>query len=225
MVVSGLYRGYTKKTEIWPKPKTQCALANFPHKVSGAVGFRTALGPTICGGLDKRREKRCFVYKQHQWIPFPNLKTSRQYASAIEVNIHETLIIGGEDENRNDLKSTELITSFGSEAGKNFPLYIHSHCSFKINSTHGLVTGGNQDRSVTASTWYVELFTSTFTRGPKMKLKRMGHGCATFHHGSKTYGIASGGSLYPNHLKSTEFIDLDQDSPTWTEGKQEKKIV
>ena len=218
--------GYTRKTEIWPRPKTQCALPDYPLEVRGAVGFMTALGPAVCGGY---KEKRCFVYQQHQWMPFPNLKTSRTGASAIEVNSHQTLIIGGYDENWDDLKSTELITSSGSEVGKDFPVTISYHCTFKINSTHGLVTGGIQDvvaggiqdGSWSASTWFVELTTSTFTPGPAMKTKRRWHGCATFHLGSKTYGIVSGG-WNSNYLDSTEIIDLDQSSLTWTEGMQEK---
>ena len=222
MVVTGYegYGGYPRKTEIWPQPKTQCALTDYPLEVSDAVGFMTALGPAVCGGPEI---KRCFVYQQHQWIPFTNLKTPRYGASAIEVSRHQTLIIGGEDENWDDLKSTELITSSGSEVGKDFPVTIFGHCTFKINSTHGLVTGGEQDGSISESTWFVELTTSTFTPGPAMKIERAGHGCATFHLGSKTYGIASGGyNGNGNNLDSTEIIDLDQSSLTWTEGMQEK---
>ena len=229
LVVSGWKRYYydtTRKTEIWPRPKTQCALPDYPLKVYGAVGFMTALGPVVCGGNE---EKQCFVYQQHQWMPFPNLKTSRGHASAIEVSSHQTLIIGGKDENRDKLKSTELITSSGSEEGKDFPVTICYHCSFKINSTHGLVTGGLQDGSTSRSTWsrwswFVELTTSTFTPGPTMKIERRLHGCVTFHFGSKTYGIVSGG-FHPGifrYLDSTEIIDFDQSSLTWTEGMQEK---
>ena len=219
--MSGISR-HSRKTEIWPQPKTQCDLADFPLKVHGAVGFRTALGPAVCGGY---KEKRCFVYQQHQWIPFPPLKTRREFASAIEVNSHQTLIIGGKDKFGHasyDLKSTELITSSGSEEGKDFPVTIQAHCSFKINSTHGLVTAGVQDRSFSASTWFVELTTSTFTPGPAMKNKRMWHGCTTFHLGSKSYGIVSGGYDGTLLMPPTEIIDLNQESLTWTEGMQEK---
>ena len=159
-------------------------------------------------------------------MPFSNLKTPRKYASAIEVNSHQTLIIGGDDENWDDLKSTELITSSGSEVGKDFPVTIWRHCSFKINSTHGLVTGGRQDGSTSTSTWFVDLTKSIFTPGPTMKTKRKLHGCATLHLGSKTYGIVSGGYVGWKNLHSTEIIDLDQESPKWTEGIQDKsKIV
>ena len=82
--MSGISR-HSRKTEIWPQPKTQCDLADFPLKVHGAVGFRTALGPAVCGGY---KEKRCFVYQQRQWIPFPPLKSRREFASAMVAKIN-----------------------------------------------------------------------------------------------------------------------------------------
>merc|ERR1711860_462573 len=195
------------KTELWPGSKTQCDLPDFPIEIRGAVGFNTAKGPVICGGHE---ENRCFLLKQHQWMPFRNLTTARRYASATEVNNDETLIIGG----RNDLKTTELISSSGSVKGKDFPTTIARHCSFKINSTHALVTGGFQDESRSASTWFVDLTTTTVTPGPMMTSRRIGHSCSTFNLGRKTFGVVAGGYLED----STEWIDLKEDSPTWTEG-------
>ena len=50
--------------------------------------------------------------------------------------------------------------------------------------------------------------------------------CATFQHGTKSYGIISGGWDRHDWLDSTEIIDFDQESPEWTEGMQDKsKIV
>merc|ERR1711860_399436 len=129
-----------------------------------------------------------------------------------------TIIIGGYDENGNDFKSTEVITSTGSEEGKEFPVTIWHHCSFKINSTHALITGGIQDGSISASTWFVDLTTTTFTPGPKMTSRRYFHGCSPLHLVRKTYGIVAGGYYNGNYFDSTEWIDLEEDSPTWTEG-------
>merc|ERR1712062_175415 len=144
----------------------------------------------------------------------------RQIASAVQIDPNQALIIGGWDGN-NALKSTEVITSTGSEEGEDFPVTIRLHCSFKINSTHALVTGGYQDGSYSASTWFVDLTTTRFTPGPKMTTARSFHACATFHIGTKTFGIVSGG--YDGYdLDSTNWIDLEEDSPTWTEGMQDK---
>ena len=164
--------GYTRKTEVWPKPESQCALSYFPGGVGGAVGFWTAQGPMVCGGSGGNK---CFLYKKHQWMPSTNIGTQRQRASALQINHNQALIIGGIDGNMNDLKSTEVITSIGSEEGKDFPVRIMSHCSFKINGSHALVTGGIQDGSRSASTWFVDLTTTAFTSGPKMTTARSSH--------------------------------------------------
>ena len=92
--------------------------------------------------------------------------------------------------------------------------------------THGMVTGGVQDGSRSANTWYVDLTTTRVTPGPTMKTGRYEHGCSVFQHGTKSYGIISGGRDGSDRLDSTEMIGLDQESPSWTEGMQDKfKIV
>jgi len=216
---SGPTSTYTTKTELWPKPDSQCSLHDFPLEVEGAVGIWTAQGPTVCGG--NGGENKCFLYRGHQWMPWTNIGTARSDASAIQINPNQTLIIGGNDENGNDLKTTELISSSGSEEG-NIPVTIWGHCSFPINATHGMVTGGLQDESWSANAWYVDLTTTRVTPGPTMKTGRRGHGCATFQHGTKSYGIVAGGyndyGGVDGKLDSTEMIDMDQESPSWTEG-------
>merc|ERR1712004_101460 len=147
------------------------------------------------------------------------MRTPRRWASTIQITSNQAIIIAGYDENGNDFKSTEVITSTGSEEGKEFPVTLAYHCSFKINSTHALVTGGEQDGSHSASTWFVDLTTTRFTPGPEMTSKRIDHSCSTFNLGRKTFGIVAGGGVGDwNFLDSTEWIDLEEDSPTWTEG-------
>ena len=207
-----------RKTELWPgSPDNQCDdLKDYPIESLFAVAFNTAEGPAVCGGP---RENRCFIYKQHQWLPFTNMTTERKFASATEVNNDQALIIGGRDENWNDFNTTEFISTSGAEKGNDFLVPVWGHCSFKINATHALVTGGEQDGSASTSTWLVDLTTTTFTKGPNMKTRRYYHGCSIFHLGTKSYGIVTGGDYAMN---STETIDLDQESPKWTEGMQDK---
>ena len=155
-------------------------------------------------------------------MPWTNMGNERQFASVIQINSNQALIIGGQDEYGSPLKSTELISSSGSEEMTDFPVKIVGHCSFKINATHAIVTGGDQDRSIsTPNTWYVDLTTTRVTPGPTMKTGRSNHGCSVFQHGTKSYGIISGG-WDGSRLDSTEIIDFDQESPSWTEGMQDK---
>ena len=83
---------YGMKTELWPG-SNNCPLPNL--EVRGAVGFLTAQGPTVCGGYGGGN--KCFLYKEHQWMPWTNMGTARYYASAIQINPYQTLIIGGYD--------------------------------------------------------------------------------------------------------------------------------
>ena len=163
------------------------------------------------------------------WMPSTTMGTVRLAASAPQINPNQALIIGGSKYIFNTLKSTELITSSGSEEGKDFPVTISNHCSFKINGSHALVTGGMRDwllsASTYSSTWFVDLTTTTVTPGPKMKTTRKNHACSTFQLGRKTFGIVAGGWDFPNYSDSTEWIDLEEESPTWTEGMQDKSKV
>jgi len=213
-----LTRGKGKKTEVWPEPESHCPLPNFPLEVYGAVGFWTAQGPTVCGGHDgRKRLNKCFLFKEHQWMPWSKMGTARRLASALQIDSNQTLIIGGYVEYGNDLKTTELISSSGYEEGNKFPVTIWGHCSFPFNATHGIVTGGVQDGSWSGNTWYVDLTTTRVTPGPTMKTERGRHGCATFQKGTKSFGIVTGG--FNNRLlDSTEMIELDEESPIWTEG-------
>merc|ERR1711953_1557720 len=103
LVVTG--EGYSqKKTEVWPKPESQCTLPDFPLQVYGAVAFWTAQGPMVCGG--DGGGNKCFLYKNHQWMPSTTMGTPRHDASAIQVTPNQAIIIGGYDENGNDFKST-----------------------------------------------------------------------------------------------------------------------
>ena len=166
-------------------------------------------------------------------MPWTNMRKARIDASAIQINPNQALIIGGYDENYNDLKTSELISSSGSKIVIKKQLFwprptIYSHCSFPFNATHAMVTGGVQDGSRSANTWFVDLATTSFSPGPTMKTKRQDHGCSIFQHGNKSFGIVSGGNninfggYYGERLNSTEMIELDQISPTWTEGMQDE---
>ena len=94
--------------------------------------------------------------------------------------------------------------------------------SLSMQPIYGIVTGGIQDGDYySANTWYVDLTTTKVTPGPTMKTGRNRHGCSVLQHGTKSYGIISGG-YDGSRLDSTEIIDFDQESPSWTEGMQDK---
>jgi len=51
-----------------------------------------------------------------------------------------------------------------------------------------------------------------------MTTKRREHGCSTLQFGTKSFGVVSGGSIGISTDSTTQWIDFDEDSPTWTEG-------
>ena len=233
-----------EETELWPKPDSQCTLQDFPLVVYYPVGFWTAQGPVVCGGYNTNTNqwnRKCFIYKHRQWMPWTNMTTLRGHASAIQIGQNQALIIGGKDR----LNTTELVSSNGSEEGNEFPEIISRHCSFTINATHALVTGGVQNGHWGDDTWYVDLTTQKFTPGPTMKTPRSSHGCSTVQLGNRSFGIVAGGQKSggtttteygldwsetrhrnTGYLYTTEMIDLDQESPEWFRGMQDQsKIV
>ena len=232
LVVTGAGRS-SEKTQLWAKPDSQCTLADFPLPVTGAVGFWTAQGPTVCGGWRSGigSINKCFIYKHNQWMPWTNMRTARWLASALQINPNQALIIGGRDENGNQLKTTEVISSSGSEEGNQFPVDISFHCSFKINATHAMVTGGDQDKdtyrqysSYSDRTWFVDLTTTKVTPGPPMMTGRESHSCSIFQYGTKSYGIVAGGKNGHDDWDScssmTEMIDFNDFLPKWFAGIQ-----
>ena len=123
------------------------AKTDLPLKVWGASGFRTAQRPIVWSG--RGGGNKFFLYKKHQWMPLTNMTTPRNYASALQINPNQALIIGGSDvqtwmmfSSRNYLKSTETVSSSGAEKGKDFSDDIYGHCSFKINAIYGWVISG-----------------------------------------------------------------------------------
>ena len=201
-------------------------MPDFPLEVYGAVGFDTDQGPTVCGGYSNSGKvitKECYTLLSNGWTESSPMSTSRLFASAINIDSTEALILGGYDENSRVLKSSEVMSANGAKKGIDLPVTMAGHCTLKGSKRRGLIGGGNQDGSVSSKTYYLDLDTMEFTPGPSMQTARGNHGCAALHLGGKTYGIMTGGyngNWYTGELDSTEFLAFDQPNPTWTDGKQ-----
>ena len=111
-----------KQMQLWPKTDSQCTLTDFPLEVHSTVGFWTAQGPTVCGG--NGGENKCFLYREHQWMPSTNLGTARNWASALQIDSNQALIIGGRDKNWNDLYCSHNCPTIRSVHWSSFVLII-----------------------------------------------------------------------------------------------------
>ena len=234
LVVSGEIFTYGQKTELIDlgRPNIVCDLPDLPILVSGAVGFNNDNGPTICGGrtYDTGVTDDCYnLNSAHQWESWTSMTTTtRAYASVTQIERDEVLVIGGFDNAATDLKSTEIISSSGSEALDDLPFTIFAHCTLKINDTTALICGGRQNvvQDTSDATWFMDLFTFKISPGPKLQTGREHHGCATLYLGGKNYGIVTGGFQFTpdrKFLDTTEILYLEDDlqakDAIWKPGK------
>ena len=82
------------------------------------------------------------------------------------------------------------------------------HCATILNSTHGILTGGNKNNG---KTMIVELSNFKMVPGPYMEWARYDHGCSQFKHSNGTnFVIVAGGSESEyGKLDSVEILNAD----------------
>ena len=232
LVVSGFPWESGQKVELIDlgRPNIICDIPDFPIQVTGAVGFNSINGPTICGGRksDGTVTNECNnLNSDHQWESLTNMTTRRARASVTQTNSDKVLFIGGlNEETKTELKSIEILGSSGSYASEDLQFTIAYHCTLKINATTALICGGVQDGHIDSdATWFLNLFTFKISPGPKLQTGRQYHGCANLNLGGKNYGIIAGGWQFKPNQKffdTTEILDL-QDlqayNAIWKSGK------
>ena len=229
LVVTGGPWKSGQKTELIDlgSPNINCDLPDFPIQVDGAVGFNSVNGQTICGGRTSDGMNECFnLNSDHQWESLTSMTTTRLFASVTQIDSDEVLITGGIDEAATDLKSTEIISSSGSEASEDLTFTIWGHCTQKINETTALICGGTQNgQDNSDATWFMDLITFKIQEGPRLQTGRLGHGCATLNLDDKNYVIITGGAQRKPEYKvldTTEILDLQDlqtKNPIWKPGK------
>ena len=93
---------------------------------------------------------------------------------------------------------------------------FEKHCATIMNSTHGILTGGNKNNG---KTMMVELSNFHMVRGPDMAYARYDHGCSQFKHPTNgtNFVIVAGGfeDIFPHN--STEIWDPTSNSG-WFQG-------
>jgi len=200
--------------------KVEQSAEDFDTKYS--TGFNTALGPTICGGqFDLATTTLCHVYSETSktWQSSDLALTGkRQNAAVIQVNRDKALLIGGE--NYFHLKSIETMTSSGSTlAQTDLPFSFSFGCAVKVNDTHGLIIGGQQDKTTSAATHYINLNTLETTPGPQLIQKRAYFGCAASNDQVVVAGgVGADSDRDSDKLGMTEILDLTMSNAAWVMG-------
>ena len=196
--------------------------------VRDSVGFLTDLGPTICGGdyysaftdTNYITEKCYILTNGKKWNNSFNLTIPRADASVIQISASKALVIGGYDENGNDLNTMETVNSSGSTRSENTLPFVYAlgGCATKVNETHGLLIGGWQDGNVSSHTHFINLNTLETSPGPELKQKRERFGCAVADNTKVVVGGGVEDSWPFKLLATTEILDLTMPNPSWTSG-------
>jgi len=225
LIVGGYRR--VRQTEILDTYYIQAEEIDADLHVEYAVGFRTKLGPMVCGGkgeegiatsLCHQFDTSSMTFKKETF----SLKSSRKFASAFQLNSDQALVFGGLD--GGPLDTMEIVSSNGSVmSDKRLPFTFSSGCSAKINNTHGIIIGGKQDNKPSAKTYFMNLNSLETSPGPELQQERIFFGCAL----SGTKVVVAGGKgigqthshLATKKLDSTEILDLSKPNPAWTFGK------
>ena len=136
---------------------------------------------------------------------------------------------GGKDNAR---KTTEWVDSNGATPGPSLPWSFHLHCVAKMNTTHYILIGGQDNPKQTLITAFDPAFDLTrsennnkilWTIGPELRGNgRSSHACAHIRHrNGSNYVIAVGGQNIKDKitLDTTEILNADDPSNGWTEGE------
>jgi len=234
LVISGSQlHDFVTKTEIFDltNPNYKCDLPYGNEAMSGGFGGLTKDGILICGGWDYSADKQsheCYHFVENQGFvrSTTSMALARDYAKGIVINGSLWVTGGTIDSVWNSTSSSEILTANKHSPSIDLPKEMFSHCVFKINATHAMITGGLQAMALKKrfnSTFYVNLITNEINQGPDMTVPRAFHGCSAFVHQGRKIAMVAGGSN-DGLLDSVEFLDLENDH-LWTMGpKMPKKV-
>ena len=132
----------------------------------------------------------------------------------------------GSSQNPTSSETSEFIDEKGATSGPDLQWKFYSHCATMMNSTHGILTGG--DDGYPRRTLMVNLDNFEMTRGPDLKeYGRLTHSCAHIRHSNgSNFIIAVGGQYYNDgyhYSDTTEILDADEASKPngcWNPGKK-----
>ncbi len=185
----------------------------------------------LCGGAPSETHPRvlrnCWTLGTRR--QFTSMLSTRAVASSIVVNGGQGLwITGGFHPGLGGpLRSTEIVSIDGTvRRGPNLPARREGHCLVKLNSTTAMLIGGS-NHSYTAThysrkTWFHDIQTRRWIRGPNLNLGRTLHSCGTItdiENGHRMVVVA-GGKFYKSFKAwSTEIMDLSiGPNGNWTSG-------
>ena len=121
------------------------------------------------------------------------------------------MLTGGRTERDQYLKSTLLIDENTIEKFIDLPDVRGGHCFIKINNNLAFLAGG-----WTKTTYFLNLKTLQFSKGPTLPTNRFESGCATFENQGSTIIVIAGGHTTKPNSNSVIFLKLNEKK--WRNG-------
>ena len=129
----------------------QASSFKYPIDVNYASGALVGTTMVLCGGYgDDTYYDSCYRFdkQDNQWTFLSKMSTPRKASAAISIH-NGVWITGGDDEQRNDLSSTEFIFLNGTKKdGPSLPQPRSFHCLVQYKSTIFLTGGFGGERSI-----------------------------------------------------------------------------
>ena len=194
-------------------------LANKVPRVDFATGGLLQNSPIVCGGgYHGITSRDCVVIGK----PEMEIKMieKRRFAASVALDQNTLWIVGGTDEDFNDLNSTEFI-KLGqlSVKGRDLPFTISYHSMIQYDEKSIYIIGGCQNGQLNSKkTWIVDP-TNDFriTEGPSLNKGREFYGCAKMTLNGRTILVVAGGYGNDGQLDSVEILDTSENN-VWTPG-------
>ena len=188
--------------------------------------------PVVCGGYSNQD---CVVIGRDTSTPLVDLTFPRPESASVLIDDSTLWITGaewGEGLGNSEFVTIESDGSAQSILGPDLPMQVFGHCMAKIDDNTYFLSGGyrlDTDSIATKATFFYDMTSETWTRGPDMIERRAHHSCEVFMNPATNNLniVLMGGYDYETQttLEQTELLDLDGGAHGWTYGPRVPQAV
>ena len=188
--------------------------------------------PVVCGGYSNQD---CVVIGRDTSTPLVDLTFPRPESASVLIDDSTLWITGaewGEGLGNSEFVTIESDGSAQSILGPDLPMQVFGHCMAKIDDNTYFLSGGyrlDTDSIATKATFFYDMTSETWTRGPNMIESRAHHSCEVFMNPATNNLniVLMGGYDYETQttLEQTELLDLDGGAHGWTYGPRVPQAV
>jgi len=190
----------------------------YPISVLGASGAVVDGTIVVCGG-GRSITRQCYSFgHEKEWKNITDMTTARAFAASVQLN--NALWVGGGYDERNYLKSTEVVylDERRSSTKPQLPEVRWGSCAAEYNGNI-FFTGGYAGNYAHDNNWIINTNDDfKLTNGPNMLNTRVGHSCGIFHsnaHSGRAVIVTAGSGNIGTGFKNCEFWDFTVQGTTW----------